>query len=109
MLRIPLPSSSVMSRLIVRYKLPCRGNDASSCSMSNKGDIYLSYQDWQNKLVSLTVNRFRKSNNTGSPNKVDIVPKPETSKRESYPAVFKFNEGFTNAIKWPVRMREFLP
>ncbi|KAI4342598.1 hypothetical protein MLD38_027207 [Melastoma candidum] len=50
--------------------------------------------------------RFRKSNNT--PNKVNTVTKPETSKRESYPVLFKFNEGFTNAIKRPVRMREFL-
>ncbi|CAN8295694.1 unnamed protein product [Cochlearia groenlandica] len=36
------------------------------------------------------------------------VQKKATAKRDSRPLLFKFNEGFTNAVKRPVRMREFL-
>ncbi|KAL1536180.1 chromosome transmission fidelity protein 18 [Salvia divinorum] len=36
------------------------------------------------------------------------VPKSATSRRDSHPFLFKFNEGYTNAVKRPVRMREFL-
>ncbi|CAA0808375.1 P-loop containing nucleoside triphosphate hydrolases superfamily protein, partial [Striga hermonthica] len=36
------------------------------------------------------------------------MPKPKTAKRDSHPLLFKFHEGFTNAVKRPVRMREFL-
>ncbi|GER42432.1 chromosome transmission fidelity factor, partial [Striga asiatica] len=36
------------------------------------------------------------------------MAKPKMAKRDSHPLLFKFNEGFTNAVKRPVRMREFL-
>ncbi|ONI20126.1 hypothetical protein PRUPE_3G316000 [Prunus persica] len=51
--------------------------------------------------------RFRKLS-TGSQNTDDSVQKEATSQRDLRPLVFKFNEGFTNAVKRPVRIREFL-
>ncbi|XP_021822992.1 chromosome transmission fidelity protein 18 homolog isoform X2 [Prunus avium] len=51
--------------------------------------------------------RFRKLS-TGSQNTDDSVQKEATSERDLRPLVFKFNEGFTNAVKRPVRIREFL-
>ncbi|XP_073148713.1 uncharacterized protein [Henckelia pumila] len=52
--------------------------------------------------------RFRKANNKGSQVSENMVKKPGTMERDSRPLLFKFNEGFTNAVKRPVRMREFL-
>ncbi|XP_073276642.1 uncharacterized protein [Primulina huaijiensis] len=52
--------------------------------------------------------RFRKANNKGSQVSENMVKKPGTMERDSRPILFKFNEGFTNAVKRPVRMREFL-
>ncbi|KAL6189638.1 hypothetical protein ACLB2K_041024 [Fragaria x ananassa] len=51
--------------------------------------------------------RFRKLGK-GSQNTAEAVRKEATSERDSRPLVFKFNEGFTNAVKRPVRVREFL-
>ncbi|KAJ0034801.1 hypothetical protein Pint_25353 [Pistacia integerrima] len=51
--------------------------------------------------------RFRKSNSKGSQN-TDTVVQKATMERDSRPLLFKFNEGFTNAVKRPVRMHEFL-
>ncbi|KAM6544710.1 hypothetical protein CsatB_025446 [Cannabis sativa] len=45
---------------------------------------------------------------TGSQNSENVVPKEETAERDLRPLLFKFNEGFTNAVKRPVRIREFL-
>ncbi|KAL6535110.1 hypothetical protein OROMI_026484 [Orobanche minor] len=58
-------------------------------------------------LVSF-FDRFRKVNSEGSGITNDVVLKPRTLKRDSHPLLFKFNEGFTNAVKRPVRVREFL-
>ncbi|KAL3639772.1 hypothetical protein CASFOL_014740 [Castilleja foliolosa] len=52
--------------------------------------------------------RFRKVDNEGSGTGSNIMPKSRTLKRDSHPLLFKFNEGFTNAVKRPVRVREFL-
>lgn len=51
--------------------------------------------------------RFRKLGK-GCQNTAEAVRKEATSERDSRPLVFKFNEGFTNAVKRPVRVREFL-
>ncbi|XP_050375424.1 uncharacterized protein LOC126792944 [Argentina anserina] len=51
--------------------------------------------------------RFRKLGK-GSQNTADAARKEATSERDSRPLVFRFNEGFTNAVKRPVRVREFL-
>ncbi|CAH2038914.1 unnamed protein product [Thlaspi arvense] len=50
--------------------------------------------------------RFRKSRKDYED--PEDVQKRATAKRDSRPLLFKFNEGFTNAVKRPVRMREFL-
>ncbi|XP_077250788.1 P-loop containing nucleoside triphosphate hydrolases superfamily protein [Tasmannia lanceolata] len=51
--------------------------------------------------------RFRKSNKS-SHNPDDSLQKQATLERDSRPLLFKFNEGFTNAVKRPVRIRELL-
>ncbi|XP_058094701.1 uncharacterized protein LOC131240469 [Magnolia sinica] len=52
--------------------------------------------------------RFRKSSSKSSQNADDALQKSATSERDSRPLLFKYNEGFTNAVKRPVRMRELL-
>ncbi|KAL6971104.1 hypothetical protein U1Q18_030786 [Sarracenia purpurea var. burkii] len=52
--------------------------------------------------------RFRKLSSKGSQDTDSVKRKPATSERDSRPLLFKFNEGYTNAVKRPVRIREFL-
>ncbi|GMH31224.1 hypothetical protein Nepgr_033067 [Nepenthes gracilis] len=52
--------------------------------------------------------RFKKLGGEGSQNAGSPMQKPATLQRDSRPLLFKFNEGFTNAVKRPVRVREFL-
>ncbi|ERN04662.1 chromosome transmission fidelity protein 18 homolog isoform X2 [Amborella trichopoda] len=52
--------------------------------------------------------RFRKSNCKGSQGPDASLPQSATIERDSRPLLFKFNEGFTNAVKRPVRVRELL-
>lgn len=52
--------------------------------------------------------RFRKANSKGSQSTDSAGWETTTLERDSRPLIFKFNEGFTNAVKRPVRMREFL-
>ncbi|XXG39699.1 hypothetical protein AAC387_Pa01g0590 [Persea americana] len=52
--------------------------------------------------------RFRKLSKKGSQNDNDSLQQPATVERDSRPFLFKFNEGFTNAVKRPVRIRELL-
>ncbi|KAF6141075.1 hypothetical protein GIB67_006520 [Kingdonia uniflora] len=51
--------------------------------------------------------RFRKSGETSSQNR-ENVKKSATLERDSRPLLFKYNEGFTNAVKRPVRIRDLL-
>ncbi|KAK1289892.1 hypothetical protein QJS10_CPB18g01987 [Acorus calamus] len=53
--------------------------------------------------------RFRKLSSKGSEIPDDYQQKPATMERDSRPFLFKYNEGFTNAVKRPVRIRELLP
>ncbi|KAJ0518376.1 putative AAA+ ATPase domain, ATPase, AAA-type, core [Helianthus annuus] len=52
--------------------------------------------------------RFRKTSANGSQMTETVKKVPATSERDSRPVLFKFNEGFTNAVKRPVRMRDLL-
>ncbi|PSS24093.1 Chromosome transmission fidelity protein [Actinidia chinensis var. chinensis] len=52
--------------------------------------------------------RFTKLSSKGSQNTDTDKKKPATLERDSRPLLFKFNEGYTNAVKRPVRVREFL-
>lgn len=52
--------------------------------------------------------RFRKADSKGSQSTDSAGWKTTTLERDSRPLIFKFNEGFTNAVKRPVRMRDFL-
>ncbi|XP_052190322.1 uncharacterized protein LOC127800007 isoform X14 [Diospyros lotus] len=52
--------------------------------------------------------RFRKFSSKGSQEHDSAKKMPATLMRDSRPLLFKFNEGYTNAVKRPVRIREFL-
>ncbi|XVE81404.1 hypothetical protein DITRI_Ditri15bG0060700 [Diplodiscus trichospermus] len=52
--------------------------------------------------------RFKKPSSKSSQDSEIAVAKEVTLERDLRPLLFKFNEGFTNAVKRPVRMREFL-
>ncbi|XP_054805256.1 uncharacterized protein LOC129308225 isoform X1 [Prosopis cineraria] len=52
--------------------------------------------------------RFRKSNNKGFQSDDRTEQKEAILEKALHPLLFKFNEGFTNAVKRPVRIREFL-
>ncbi|KAL8026519.1 hypothetical protein ABFS82_14G033000 [Erythranthe guttata] len=52
--------------------------------------------------------RFKKVNKEGSQITNKVAQKSCIAQRDSHPLLFKFNEGFTNAVKRPVRVREFL-
>ncbi|PRQ35872.1 putative ATPase, AAA-type, core, P-loop containing nucleoside triphosphate hydrolase [Rosa chinensis] len=99
-------------------------NNGKSESMSNPSSGVLPNLGTGNTPVSTKLNssgcmrkpsggsssffdRFRKLGK-GSQNTAEAVRKEATSERDSRPLVFKFNEGFTNAVKRPVRVREFL-
>ncbi|KAJ6838515.1 chromosome transmission fidelity protein 18-like protein [Iris pallida] len=51
---------------------------------------------------------FRKGSDKESRGPGEIVPKAATIERDSRPLLFKYNEGFTNAVKRPVKIRELL-
>ncbi|XP_027118993.2 uncharacterized protein [Coffea arabica] len=61
------------------------------------------------KLLSSSnfFDRFRKVKSDGSENVNQNVQASETAERDLRPLLFKFNEGFTNAVKRPVRIRDF--
>lgn len=52
--------------------------------------------------------RFRKQSSKSVQDADSTLQKEAPSERDLRPILFKYNEGFTNAIKRPVRMREFL-
>ncbi|XP_026387947.1 chromosome transmission fidelity protein 18 homolog [Papaver somniferum] len=52
--------------------------------------------------------RLRKGGGKNSVNAGNALQKSATIERDSRPLIFKFNEGFTNAVKKPVRISELL-
>ncbi|KAF5199465.1 Chromosome transmission fidelity protein 18-like protein [Thalictrum thalictroides] len=52
--------------------------------------------------------RFRKNGGRDSQTHGQSLQKRATLERDSRPLLFKFNEGFTNAVKRPVRVRDLL-
>ncbi|WVY98388.1 hypothetical protein V8G54_030539 [Vigna mungo] len=52
--------------------------------------------------------RFKKVNTKGVHSNDRSLPEESILEKDRYPLLFKFNEGFTNAVKRPVRIREFL-
>ncbi|XP_012092645.1 chromosome transmission fidelity protein 18 homolog isoform X2 [Jatropha curcas] len=86
-----IPSSLDCGSAMLNVKLKSSGKPKKPCTGST------SFFD-----------RFRKSNGKGSQNTDTAVQSTSTLLRDSRPLLFKFNEGFTNAVKRPVRMREFL-
>ncbi|KAF9611196.1 hypothetical protein IFM89_027510 [Coptis chinensis] len=54
------------------------------------------------------LDRFRKMSGKDSQNPLQPLQNRATLERDSRPLLFKFNEGFTNAVKRPVRIRDLL-
>ncbi|XP_059293079.1 uncharacterized protein LOC132046460 isoform X1 [Lycium ferocissimum] len=52
--------------------------------------------------------RFRKPSGKDAQDNNNAKPGQNLEERDSRPLLFKFNEGYTNAVKRPVRIREFL-
>ncbi|QCE05592.1 chromosome transmission fidelity protein 18 [Vigna unguiculata] len=52
--------------------------------------------------------RFKKVNIKGVESNDRSLPEEAILEKDRYPLLFKYNEGFTNAVKRPVRIREFL-
>ncbi|CAN6307191.1 unnamed protein product [Urochloa humidicola] len=52
--------------------------------------------------------RFRKERPVDAKNHSDAGQRRATTQRDSRPLIFKYNEGFTNAVKRPVRIRDLL-
>ncbi|XP_051118376.1 uncharacterized protein LOC127242740 isoform X2 [Andrographis paniculata] len=59
-------------------------------------------------LTSFFTRRSKVSNEGDSQVTSDATQEPAKRAGASHPLLFKFNEGFTNAVKRPVRIREFL-
>ncbi|KAH7672890.1 chromosome transmission fidelity protein 18 [Dioscorea alata] len=52
--------------------------------------------------------RVKKGNNASSEHTGDMLNNTATTERDSRPLIFKYNEGYTNAVKRPVKVRELL-
>ncbi|GAV66147.1 AAA domain-containing protein [Cephalotus follicularis] len=83
--------------------LGTNGTPRTSVHTKNSGDAKKPFTD-----PSSFFDRFRKLSSRGSQNTNNAEQKGTTFERDLRPLLFKFNEGFTNAVKRPVRMREFL-
>ncbi|KAK1426376.1 hypothetical protein QVD17_15047 [Tagetes erecta] len=86
-------------------------NTTTSASASGRSATPLKPSETTKKRSSGSFNffdRFRKASANGSQTTETVKKVPATLERDSRPVLFKFNEGFTNAVKRPVRMREFL-
>ncbi|KAH9650045.1 AAA domain-containing protein [Citrus sinensis] len=77
-------------------------SSTASVKPKSSGDTKKSFRS-----SSSFFDRFRKLSGKVSQDNDNAVQKA-TVERDSLPLLFKFNEGFTNAVKRPVRMRDFL-
>jgi chromosome transmission fidelity protein 18 len=88
-------------RTPVTSKPPSVSVGTATTSKPNSSDVKKASRNALNFF-----DRFRKSRKDYED--PEDVQNRATAKRDSRPLLFKFNEGFTNAVKRPVRMREFL-
>ncbi|KAK9137857.1 hypothetical protein Sjap_008451 [Stephania japonica] len=110
-------SSSKETVEVVTNKLNPRNRtgDASTSSSDSNGSKIVGVKE-TNTVVSKKhaggfscfFDRFRKPCGKGSLDSDNPLQKAATSERDSRPLLFKFNEGFTNAVKRPVRIRDLL-
>ncbi|XP_038981046.1 chromosome transmission fidelity protein 18 homolog [Phoenix dactylifera] len=82
----------------VNKKLPASGVNLRTPGNSKKSSSH----------SSSFFDRFRKGSNTDSKVSGDASQKAATTERDARPLLFKYNEGFTNAVKRPVRIRDLL-
>ncbi|CAI9117844.1 OLC1v1019329C1 [Oldenlandia corymbosa var. corymbosa] len=79
------------------------GGESTSSAKANSSE--------KKKKLSSSFNffdRFRKSKSKVSQDAEPDASCPGKTEKSLHPVLFKFNEGFTNAVKRPVRIREFL-
>ncbi|KAL1368046.1 hypothetical protein HN51_022146 [Arachis hypogaea] len=81
-------------------KVPC---DLDNAKLPNTGN-----KKRPSNGFSSFFDRFKKPGEKGLKSNDGSLQKEETLKKDPFPLLFKFNEGFTNAVKRPVRIREFL-
>ncbi|XP_050219762.1 uncharacterized protein LOC126670137 [Mercurialis annua] len=82
-----------------------------NCSKGSTSNMKLKSSGNPKKPLSGAISffdRFRKASSKSSQNTDVDIQRMTTLERDSRPVLFKYNEGFTNAVKRPVRMREFL-
>ncbi|KFK42813.1 hypothetical protein AALP_AA1G041900 [Arabis alpina] len=99
--RKTVAASNESRRIPITSKPPSVPVEKATTSKAKPGDVKKASR---NALTFF--DRFRKSRKDYED--PEDVQKRATAKRDSRPLLFKFNEGFTNAVKRPVRMREFL-
>ncbi|EOY05349.1 P-loop containing nucleoside triphosphate hydrolases superfamily protein, putative [Theobroma cacao] len=91
------PSTSTVSSSLVSSRSASTGAKQKSTADTRKPPSGFNFFE-----------RFRKPSSKGSQDSEIADVKEVTLERDLRPLLFKFNEGFTNAVKRPVRMREFL-
>ncbi|XP_021290987.1 chromosome transmission fidelity protein 18 homolog isoform X1 [Herrania umbratica] len=91
------PSTSTVSSSLVSSRTASTGAKQKSTADTRKPPSGFNFFE-----------RFRKPSSKGSQDSEIADVKEVTLERDLRPLLFKFNEGFTNAVKRPVRMREFL-
>lgn len=106
-LDVPAAESTLMN--------PLRFNSSNKADLQSNATA--STVDSKSKLVAAVkkpsgsfnfFDRFRRSSQNESGNNEISPVHSLTSQRDLRPLVFKFNEGFTNAVKRPVRVRDLL-
>lgn len=103
------PSSSIEEN--VQLKVTQNQNIASTSINSSNGVVSRTLDEVKKPVRSASnfFDRFRKGNSNGSNKSCEVLQKEATKERDSRPFLFKYNEGYTNAVKRPVKMRELLP
>ncbi|XP_020107967.1 chromosome transmission fidelity protein 18 homolog isoform X2 [Ananas comosus] len=87
-----------------RQKTDCTARISSS-GMNFKAPVT---SNKPSKHSSNFFDRFRKESGMDSKNQIANFQKTATIERDSRPLLFKYNEGFTNAVKRPVKIRDLL-
>ncbi|KAK8468143.1 hypothetical protein PHAVU_007G235800 [Phaseolus vulgaris] len=82
--------------------------DKSSSATDSGKPLNMGNMKKPSRSSSSFFDRFKKANTKGVQSNDTSQPEEATLQKDQYPLLFKFNEGFTNAVKRPVRIREFL-
>ncbi|CAI0378208.1 unnamed protein product [Linum tenue] len=95
---VSIPSSLAISSSVEASESSVSNAKLNSCEDTKKSS----------SSAANFFDRFRKVGSRGFLKAETVDCKVTTLERDSRPVLFKYNEGFTNAVKRPVKMREFL-